>query len=52
MPRIDRMIIKDEPAVYHIMSRNALNGFMLGELEEEYLLALTKKIIIDLSPFY
>ena len=30
MPRIARMIVKDEPVVYHVMSRMALDGFVLG----------------------
>jgi len=45
MPRIARMVIKGEPAVYHawgvepnccstvLMSRTALDGFVLGDVE-------------------
>jgi len=44
MPRIARMIIKDEPAVYHVMSRTALKGYVLGSLEKEYLLEWIKKL--------
>jgi len=44
MPRIARMIIKDEHAVYHVMSRTALDGFVLGDVEKEYLFNLIKKI--------
>ncbi len=33
MARIARMVVKDEPAVYHVMSRTALDGFVLGDLE-------------------
>jgi REP element-mobilizing transposase RayT len=44
MPRIARMIIKDEPAVYHVMSRTALDGFVLGDVEKEYLVELIKKL--------
>jgi putative transposase len=44
MPRIARIIIKDEPAVYHVMSRTALDGFVLGDVEKEYLVELIKKL--------
>ena len=40
MPRIARMIVKDESAVYHVISRTALDGFVLGDVEKEYLLKL------------
>jgi hypothetical protein len=30
MPRIARLIVKDEPAVYHVISRTALKGFVLN----------------------
>jgi len=44
MPRIARMIVKDEPAVYHVMSRTALDGFVLGDVEKEYLFNLIKRL--------
>ncbi len=44
MPRIARMIVKGEPAVYHLMSRTALDGFVLGDVEKEYLLKLIKHL--------
>ena len=44
MPRIARMIIKGEPAVYHVMSRTALDGYVIGDVEKEYLLKLIKKL--------
>lgn len=44
MPRIARMVIKGEPAVYHVMSRTALDGFVLGDVEKEYLLKLIKRL--------
>jgi len=44
MARIARMVVKDEPAVYHVMSRTALDGFVLGDLEKEYILELIKKL--------
>ena len=33
MPRTQRMIINDESTVYHVMSRTALDGFPLGDVE-------------------
>ena len=33
MPRTSRLIINDETAVYHVMSRTALDGFPLGDIE-------------------
>ena len=32
MPRIARLIVKGEPAVYHVLSRAALDGFVLGDV--------------------
>ena len=34
MPRIARLKVKGEPAVYHAMPRTALNGFVLGNVEK------------------
>ena len=50
MARIARMVVKDEPAVYHVMSRTALDGFALGDLEKEYLLELIKKLSTKCGP--
>ena len=44
MPRIARLIVKGEPAVYHVVSRAALDGFVLGDVEKEYLLDLIKRL--------
>ena len=44
MPRIARMIVKGEPAVYHVMSRTVLDGFVIGDIEKEYLLKLIKHL--------
>ena len=44
MPRIARMIINDEPAVYHIISRTALNGLVIGGVENEFLAALIRRL--------
>jgi len=44
MPRIGRLKIKGEPGVYHVISRTALDGFVLGDLEKEFLLNLIKRL--------
>ena len=44
MPRIARMVIKGEPAVYHIMSRTALDGYVIGDVEKDYLFKLIKRL--------
>jgi REP element-mobilizing transposase RayT len=44
MPRIARMVIKGEPAVYHVVSRTALDGYVLGDVEKEYLFGLIKRL--------
>ena len=44
MPRIARLIVKGEPAVYHIISRTALDGYVLGDTEKDYLLKLIKRL--------
>jgi hypothetical protein len=35
-----RILPFGEPAVYHVISRTALDGFVLGDMEKEYLLTL------------
>jgi putative transposase len=44
MPRKPRMIIEGEPAVYHVISRTALDGFVLGDGEKDFLLRLIRKL--------
>ena len=44
MPRIARLKVKGEPAVYHVMSRTALDGFVLGDSEKEFLMNLIKRL--------
>jgi putative transposase len=44
MARIPRMIITGEPTVYHIISRTALDGFVLGDVEKEFLLNLIRRL--------
>ena len=38
MPRIARLVVKEEEAVYHVMSRTALDGYVLGDIEKNFLL--------------
>ncbi len=38
MPSIARMVVKGEPAVYHVVTRTALDGFVLGDVEKDFLL--------------
>jgi hypothetical protein len=40
MPRTARMVIPDEQAVYHVMSRTALDGYPIGSVEKDYLLKM------------
>jgi len=47
MPRILRIIIKDEPAVYHIISRTALDGLVIGDVENEFLASLIMRLSKD-----
>ena len=44
MPRIARMIIKGEPAVYHVMSRTALDGYVIGDVEKDYFFKLISRL--------
>jgi putative transposase len=43
MPRTTRLIINDETAVYHVMSRTALDGFPLGDIEKDFMLNLIRR---------
>jgi len=43
MPRISRMIISEEQAVYHVMSRTALPEFPMKAVECDFLLGLIKR---------
>ena len=43
MPRTSRMIIDGEKAVYHVMSRTALDGFPLKDVEKDFMLDLIKR---------
>jgi len=48
MARIARLKVRGEPAVYHVISRATLQGFVLGDVEKDHLLGLVKR----LSGFY
>jgi len=43
MVRISRMVIDDETTVYHVMSRTALDGFPLGDIEKDFMIDLIKR---------
>ena len=43
MPRIARFLKEDEPAVYHVISRTALDGLPFKDTDKEYLVELIKK---------
>jgi len=43
MARIARMMIAGEPAVYHVMSRTALDGFPFGDVEKDFFVDLLKR---------
>jgi REP element-mobilizing transposase RayT len=38
------MVIRGEPAIYHVISRTALGGFVLGDEEKDFLLDLIKRL--------
>jgi len=44
MPRKARMLVQGETAVYHVMSRTALDGFVIGDAEKDYLLQLIRHL--------
>ena len=43
MPRSTRLLVEDQPTVYHVMSRTCLDGYPLGPVEKDYLLAVIKR---------
>ena len=47
MPRIARIKVKGEPTVYHVMPRTALDGFVIGDVEKDFLLGRFKSVIVD-----
>jgi len=48
MPRTSRLIVHNEQAVYHVISRTALDGLPIRDIEKDYMLGLIKR----LSNFY
>ena len=44
MPRIARLVVKEEDAVYHVISRTALEGYVLGDVEKDFLLQHIKRL--------
>ncbi|WP_031386093.1 transposase [Desulfonatronum thiodismutans] len=55
MARIPRFTRHDQPTVYHIMSRTALDGFPLQDTEKDHLMAIVAKLckiyFVDLLGF-
>jgi len=43
MPRTSRLIVANEKAVYHVMSRTALDGFPLRDIEKDFMLDLIRR---------
>jgi len=43
MPRTQRLKINDETTVYHVMSRTALDGFPLEDIEKDFMLDLIRQ---------
>ena len=43
MPRIARFLREDEKAIYHVISRTALDGLPFKDVDREYLVELIKK---------
>ncbi|MGD8264381.1 MAG: hypothetical protein PVG70_18030 [Desulfobacterales bacterium] len=46
MPRTSRLIISDEKAVYHVMSRTALDGFPMKDVDKDFFLDLIKRFSV------
>lgn len=44
MPRTSRMIIQDEKAVYHVISRTALDGYPFGDREKDEFVKILKRV--------
>ena len=36
MARIPRLLVKGEDTIYHVISRTALPGYVLGDSEKDY----------------
>ena len=44
MARIPRLLLQGESATYHVVSRTALSGFVLGDVEKDHLLAVLRRL--------
>ncbi len=44
MARTPRFVISDKQSVYHVMSRTALDGLPMGDIEKDYLLSIIKRL--------
>lgn len=44
MARIPRLVVKGNEAIYHVISRTALEGFVISDVEKNYLLGLIKRL--------
>lgn len=44
MARIPRIMIVGEPTAYHVISRTALDGFPIGDVEKEFFVGLIRKL--------
>ena len=53
--RTARMIVNDEPTIYHVISRTALEGYPLGDEEKEFFHGLLRDMarvyLIDIIGF-
>ena len=38
------MLLEDETAIYHVMSRTALDGYVIGDADKDYLLQLIRHL--------
>jgi REP element-mobilizing transposase RayT len=43
MPRTARLLIEEEEAIYHVISRSALPGFPFEDIEKDYLVEVIKR---------
>ena len=44
MPRTARIVIDDEQTVYHVISRTALDGYPLGDVEKDFFVDLIRRL--------
>jgi hypothetical protein len=44
MARIPRIMIVREPTAYHVISRTALDGCPIGDVEKDYFVGLIKRL--------